>query len=474
MKKVFTFCIGGTGIRVMKSIIMLLASGMKTNDYEVVPIIIDPHLDLEEKKQLNSLIELYEHIQRDTVRGGKGHALPSLKGFFATQVESYEELNGRENDVHTSFSEQRPFGEYLGLQNLSPNDINNFLVETLFTKKSLDNRLSVGFKGNPNVGTVVLSNMMKGADWMKALTESSTFQEGDRIFIISSIFGGTGASGYPLLEKTIREMKDAPILSKATMGAVSVQPYFSLKNPETTGSDIDSCSFITKTKAALSYYQDNVRSDYFYYIGDKRMDTEYENNEEVQDDKAHFVELVAATALFDFLTQPDKEQTEKTTFMSRAIGDDQQVMDLSSMGDGYAELTKHIADFSLLTMLMGVLEKEKHFPLSIERGMKPSFYQDASYRRLKEFSQRFTTWYEELETNKRAFAPLNIVPSDQPLTAWIKGNSLNASDDSYYLLEIIKASNKAPKEEDHDNRLRHLLNFTYQAINHFTEKIAQQ
>lgn len=50
MKKVFVFCIGGTGIRVMKSIMMLLAGGMKTNGYAVVPIILDPHLDLEEKK----------------------------------------------------------------------------------------------------------------------------------------------------------------------------------------------------------------------------------------------------------------------------------------------------------------------------------------------------------------------------------------------------------------------------------------
>ena len=389
-------------------------------------------------------------------------------------MESYEELNGRENDAHTSFSEQRPFGEYLGLQNLSPDDINNLLVDTLFTRKSLDNRLSVGFKGNPNVGTVVLSNMMKGADWMKALTESSTFQEGDRIFIISSIFGGTGASGYPLLEKTIREMKDAPILSRASMGAVSVQPYFSLKNPETTGSDIDSCSFITKTKAALSYYQDNVRSDYFYYIGDKRMDTEYENNEEVQDDKAHFVELVAATALFDFLLQPDKDNTDKPTFMSRAIADDQEVLDLNSMGSGYAELTKRLADLSLLNMLMGVLENEKYFPLQIERGMTTAFYQDASYKRLHDFMQLFQVWYEELATNKRAFAPFSIVPSNQVLSSWVKGYSLQAKDDSFYLLEMIKGSNKASKAENHDNKLRHLLNFAYQAINHFTEKITLQ
>lgn len=470
MNRVFVFCIGGTGIRVMKSIIMLLAAGMKTNSYKVIPIIIDPHLDLEEKKQLNSLIELYEHIQRDTT---DGQMRAALNGFFCTQVESYEELNGRENDTHTSFSEQRPFGEYLGIDKLASTDINRLLIDTLFTRKSLDNRLSVGFKGNPNVGTVVLSNMMKGADWMKALTEGSNFQEGDRIFIISSIFGGTGASGYPLLEKTIREMKDAPILSGATMGAVSVQPYFTLKNPETTGSDIDSCSFITKTKAALSYYQKNVRSDYFYYIGDEGMNTEYENNEAVQDDKAHFVELIAATALFHFLERPDKDHSEKTTYFSRAIADDQQVLELSSMGGGYAELTKHIADFTLLKMLVGVLKKETYFPLSIDRRLNKSFYQDASFLRLEEFLQRFMSWYDELANNKRAFSPLNITTSNQPLAAWIKGNTLLAKDDSYYLLEMIRSSRHAHKDEGHENRLRHLLNFAYHAINHFTNKIAQ-
>jgi hypothetical protein len=471
MKKVFVFCIGGTGIRVMKSVIMLLAAGMKTNNYKVIPYIIDPHLDLEEKKQLNTLIELYEHIQKDSSDDQKR---PTLNGFFGTEVESYEELNGRENDSHTSFSEQRPFGEYLGIEKLSSTDINRLLIDTLFTRKSLNNRLSVGFKGNPNVGTVVLSNMMKGSDWIKSLTENSKFQEGDRIFIISSIFGGTGASGYPLLEKTIREMKDSPILSAATMGAVSVQPYFSLKNPETTGSDIDSCSFITKTKAALSYYQDNVRSDYFYYIGDKGMNIEYDNNEDVQDDKAHFVELVAATALFDFLSRPDKEHSEKPTYLSRAIASDQQVLDLSSMGSGYSGLTKNIADFTLFSMLVEVVKKEKYFPLTKDRGIDEQFFAGSSFGRLEEFIRRFRLWYDELSNNKRGFSPLNIVDANQRLGAWVKGYALDAQDDSYYLLEMIKASNKATKDELHNNSLRHLLNYSYQAINTYTNKIEQQ
>lgn len=468
MKRVFVFCIGGTGIRVMKSIAMLLAAGMKTNGYQVVAIVIDPHLDFAEKKQLDSIMELYEHTYNEVTDKGR---MKDLDGFFATSLIPIDRLHGRLNDTHMSFSEQRPFNEYLGLQNLPQGDINNHLVDTLFTRKSLDNRLSVGFKGNPNVGTVVLSNIMKGLSDMTGITDGSVFRDGDRIFIISSIFGGTGASGYPLVEKTIREMESSPVVKDAMMGAVSVQPYFSLKSSETTGSDIDSNSFITKTKAALRYYQDNVRSNYFYYIGDKEMATVYENDEQIQDDKAHFVELVAATALFDFLQRPDKESAEKPTYLSRAIASNEAVMQLSSLGSGYAGMTKHLADMTLLNMLMEILPDEKHFPLQMDRKLTDDFYGSSSYRRLKLFMEYFATWYGELADNKRSFSPFNIVAHDQQLSNWIKGDTLSAKDDSYYLLQIIKESNRASKDENHDKRLRHFLNFTYRAINHFTHHI---
>lgn len=69
MKKVFVFCIGGTGERVMKSITMLMAAGMSTHGYTVVPIIIDidPHLDLDEKKNLQTLMLKYGEIQKSLI-----------------------------------------------------------------------------------------------------------------------------------------------------------------------------------------------------------------------------------------------------------------------------------------------------------------------------------------------------------------------------------------------------------------------
>ena len=43
MAKLFLFGIGGTGVRVIKSLTMLLAAGVDVKATEIVPIIVDPH-----------------------------------------------------------------------------------------------------------------------------------------------------------------------------------------------------------------------------------------------------------------------------------------------------------------------------------------------------------------------------------------------------------------------------------------------
>ena len=47
---------------------------------------------------------------------------------------------------------------------------------------------------------------------------------------------------------------------------------------------------------------------------------------------------------------------------------------------------------------------------------------------------------------------------------------LDARNDSYYLLEMIKASNSY-NEKDHSNKFRFFLQFAYDAINCFTKKL---
>lgn len=461
MKKVFVFCIGGTGIRVMKSITMLMASGMSTNGYAVIPVILDPHLDLEEKKNLHSLIGSYQDIYKKATNDG---SLNHPEGFFNSVIVTINELNNQLNDTQQSAGSKEKFRDYINESGLANDDINHYFIQTLFSTKNLDSPLSVGFKGNPNVGTVVLGEMIEGADWFKAFKQHC--EKDDRVFIISSIFGGTGASGYPLLEKKIRGAESQPAVKNALMGAVTVLPYYGLKDPSTTDSDIDSNNFYTKTKAALAYYEKTVKSDYLYYAGETSLTQVYENDEKKQDDKAHFIELVAASALFDFL---QREKPESQQFLTRAIEDAKDSLDIVSLGYGYKDIVKCVADYKLLSAFIDILPKESYFPLRKNRRFDDKFYNDAAFKALKRFSDIYDNWYQELSTNKRAFAPLNT-ENLKMMEGWVKNVSLDAKDDSYYLLKMIQTSN-ANKTKDHDNKFRFFLQFAHEAIEYYTKKI---
>ena len=133
---------------------------------------------------------------------------------------------------------------------------NKALTKMLFSEKNLQSSMDVGFRGNPNIGSVVLNQIVDSEDFVNF---ANSFQSGDKIFIISSIFGGTGASGFPLLLKTLRIGKSFPnfsIINQANIGALTVLPYFKL-NPDNK-SEIDSSTFISKTKSALAYYEDDI------------------------------------------------------------------------------------------------------------------------------------------------------------------------------------------------------------------------
>ncbi len=464
MAKVFVFCIGGTGLRVMKSVVMLAASGMKTHGYEIVPVLIDPHVDLEENTVLTTTIGDYIKVYKNAT-SDQAQQLQAPDGFFNTKITRLEDLDNQQNSISASMAEKKTFGQYLNVGNLANNDVNKLLIQTLYSQDNLNNSLSVGFKGNPNVGTVVLNEMISGADWYDAFLRHC--EQGDRVFIISSIFGGTGASGYPLLEKKIKDDKAHPQVQKALMGAVTVLPYYSLDDPTTSGSDIDSSSFYTKTKAALSYYENSVKSDYLYYVGEQSLKANYKNNEKEQKDKAHIVELVAASALYDFLSRPAPDNKQA---MTRAIREDVDALDLSSLGEGYKDMVKVITNMMIFDLLLDILPSERQFPLKKTRGLNKDFYQDQPFGSLKAFVQQYHNWYVELSENHRGFSPLNKILKGEKLSNIVKGITLKAKNESYYLLKMIEAGNKKAKIE-HDNPLRYLLDFAYDGITEYTKNI---
>lgn len=121
------------------------------------------------------------------------------------------------------------------------------------------------------------------------------------MFIVGSIFGGTGSSGLPQLVKKFRS-SDSTSLKAAPIGTCVVLPYFNVA-PD-ANSAIKSETFNSKAKAALTYYAEEINTmiDEIYYIGCDSLKVPYGNIQGGGDQKndAHLVELLSAMSIVEF------------------------------------------------------------------------------------------------------------------------------------------------------------------------------
>ena len=302
MSNIFVFGIGGTGSRVVRSLVHLLASGVNMpNSKTVVPILIDPDAGNGDTNRTAQLIDWYQETRNKIHNPTK---------FFKTEIKTLNQLGNNQDFVRQnlffslSSQDQHKFDEFIGRSTMT--DASQNLMELLYSKKDLASNMDVGFKGRPNIGSVVLNKIITAPEWN---TFTQLFNAGDSIFIISSIFGGTGAAGFPLLLKNLRNpnMNNAGVVNNAVIGAISYMPYFKLSRPLDEDADfIDSSTFMSKAKAALGYYGNSIFSsndklEFFYHLGDLN-NTSYENNpgNKAQKNNANFLELAGAISITDF------------------------------------------------------------------------------------------------------------------------------------------------------------------------------
>jgi len=434
MARLFIFAIGGTGSRVLKSFTMLLASGIKPNsqtEFEIIPIIIDPHKSNEDLKRTERLLGNYQNITNEVGLNN---------GFFSTKITTLDNLVAAKNSISGSFTfdlqqvSNKRFKDYIDFNQL--NEPSKALADLLFSGKSinkrgeevdlLDTEMDIGFVGNPNIGSVVL-NQFKDSEEFKEF--ASNFNAEDRIFIISSIFGGTGAAGFPTILKNVRDainnknIDGKGFLQDAKIGAITALPYFNIKKDQ--DSPIQKSDFIAKTKAALYYYKDNVTGNNsinaMYYIADEYSGKPYENDpgDNGQKNDAHFVELASALAIIDFLEIHDSKlecvdgKALNPIYKEFGIRNDKTDILFSDFED-YTE-RKLSLRLSQLTLFRKYLNE--HLTKSIEREAwcndKPEinkkFVDDAFYRtNITEFLNSYSEWLKEMSDNRRGFSPFHL------------------------------------------------------------------
>lgn len=298
MPRLFIFGIGGTGERVLRSFTMLLAAGVPTFDnYEVFPIIIDYDANNADKDRTVKLLQNYAAVHDAAFT--RHTAASDLQGqvgqFFAAKLRN---LHGLENYVfpfHPATANEK-FREHIGYDHLSGETLGTAkLLTGLYdeskrsdTELNLD--MTVGFKGNPNIGSVVF-HTINNTDEFRNFRGMFKPGAGDKVVVIGSLFGGTGASGIPEIVKAIDSMNNG-----AKIATIFVLPYFAPM--EKKGGAIQASRFNSKTKAALSFYKDSgilKKIDKVYYVGDPYPTVvPYSEGGKTQINNANVVELIAA------------------------------------------------------------------------------------------------------------------------------------------------------------------------------------
>lgn len=426
MAKIFVFGIGGTGSRILRSLTMMLASGVKFGADEIVPIIIDPDASNADLTRTVALLNNYASI-----RNSLQFSNDNQSRFFRTKIERIlPNYTLRINDT-----DDKSFQEFIAYASMSKS--NQALTKMLFSDKNLESSMEVGFKGNPNIGSVVLNQIAYSDNFNEF---ANAFSDGDRIFIISSIFGGTGASGFPLLLKTLREGNNFPnhdLINRAKIGAISVLPYFKVQ--QSSDSEIDSSTFISKTKSALAYYENNISKngiiDALYYLADDVTNI-YENHEggSTQKNAAHLIEFLGATSIVDF----SNSNFDSPANLELGIKDTTGPVSFNSFYREmhemlYFPLVQFTLTANALTYKLGTYRSRD---FNANNGNFEDFYDGRFFKDLSSFFKSYKEWLTEMKDNKRSLDLFNLTCGDKPfeLVTGVKPKRIMSKYSDYNLL----------------------------------------
>ena len=414
--RLFLFLVGGTGSRVLKPLIMQFAAGVRPidengqpmKDLEVVPIIMDPHKANEDLKRTDDLLRWYKDIRTSIYGDVSSDKIE--RGFFATKISTLSDLN-RDTVLNDTFVfnlesiASKEFRDFISYNTLD--SANQALCSMLFSEEQLKTKMDIGFVGSPNIGSVAL-NQFKDSEEFKQF--ANVLSADDRVFIVSSIFGGTGAAGYPIIVKNIRNAANNPsIANKGTLvdakiGALTVLPYFNIEQDKNSkdgmlGSSVNAC----------------------YYLGDEVVSNPYKNDpgQNGQRNDAHFIEYVGATAILDFLSMSDEKlrtdngRVRNAAFKEYGLRNDKMALSLMDFGERTRlVVNRQMIKFHLAFMYLTYAFSEDIGKMAYTDDMpkiQRSFLTTSGYTSLaSSFFTAYRQWLQEMAMNKRQFAPFNL------------------------------------------------------------------
>lgn len=410
----YAFGIGGTGAKCVESLVHIAAAGLLPDKEDLHVLFIDPDGANGSVGRATSLLKNY----RDCRLGKVGS-----EELFKTKIEPLRAKDADDNEPYIwspLAGGKYQLDSFYSSTLLS--DETRFLFDILFTPEEQKTNLEVGFRGRPAIGSAVMATAVdfeKSEPW-RSIRKQMEADVGNskpvKIVLFGSIFGGTGASGFPTIGRIIRDWVEdlrSEASSAVDLGGVLLLPYFSFPPVEDQGVAANSEDFLLNTQAALQYYANKNNLGVFdrtYLLGSEnriRM-REAKVGGRLQENDPHFIELYAALAAADFFGTESEAGAPQFILAARKAGDRLTWSDLPNSTDVQKKLV-HLARFcySFLNtfhpMISDIVGRGSEYraPWYIQffkyRGVPVRDQLDGKLEQFRTYCQRYLLWLANIE-----------------------------------------------------------------------------
>ena len=326
--------IGGTGAKVVESALYLFLAGLGPSNVVV---------GLVDQDNANGNVERTRTLLADIGRVRAEWGAPGGNALDWTSAEAdggsvFARINPEPMFPGTphwrpNADDLRTLSEILDRPNLS--DDHKDLMDILFAPgpEEQDMVLDKGYRGRAHIGSAAMlaSLELEGGvfkDRIQELMNQAKIDQDVRIFLVGSVFGGTGAAGFPTLSRAINKMREAMGPDAAEhihIGGALMLPYFGFADPKDKDANVvRATELMPQARVALEYYHrlfEHERVfDRFSVAGwDRFFQLGYhEPGNREQRNPALLPELLGATAAVEFFTAPPSARPTKVPVMVSA------------------------------------------------------------------------------------------------------------------------------------------------------------
>lgn len=370
-------------MRCIEALTHLCAVGMFDNK-EIDVLSIDTDTNNGNKARSEQLIDRYIRIK------GGAQGKPTAKSFFTAKVNLYK--------FAPEYSGDRLTYDLISGLNSGSEDArkdNKALSDLLFDKDVQQFKLDHGYRAQTHLGSHLMyhciieaaRNVRDGRgrkedrELLDFINKIYQANESARVFILGSIFGGTGASSIPIIPKALGDAlrikdKNAKIHPGAQFACSLLTEYFSFSVPD--GAQMKeqkviagSNNFSRNSQAALMFYHDDqtVKDTYKvmyhvgwpqqvdYSLGAASRQTITGGGE--QKNPAHVSELLCAAAVYDFFMHPQSQDQHEIVYRSAALHNEAFVFEFQDFfgADAAKEFMNRLAAFLAFAHI--IISREK-------------------------------------------------------------------------------------------------------------------